>query len=75
MENFLKVQGHDGLVRDTSSNAIINTSMVDYQNYVNQRQAAELKENQMQQQAQEISNIKSELSDIKQMLTVLLKDR
>lgn len=75
MENFLKVQGHDGLVRDTSSNAIINTSMVDYVQYMNQRKAAEQKENTIKTQAEEINNIKSELSDIKQMLTMLLKDR
>lgn len=75
MENFLKVQGHDSLVRDTSSKAIINTSMVDYVQYMNQRKTAEQKENTIKTQAEEINNIKSELSDIKQMLTLLLKDR
>lgn len=75
MEHFLKVHGHSGLVRDQSSNAIINTSNVEYINYMTQRKDSETKELRVQTQAKEIDNIKSELSDIKQLLTMLLKDR
>lgn len=73
--NYLKVTGHDGLIRDMSSQAIINTNVSEYQNYINQRKAAEARLSQQDRQAEEINNIKSELSDIKQMLVMLLKDR
>jgi hypothetical protein len=73
--NYLKVSGHDSLVRDTSSQAIINTNTSEYENYMKQRKAAEDKQNEIARQSQEINNIKSELSDIKQMLVMLLKDR
>lgn len=75
MENFLKVSGHDDLVRDTSSNAIINTNMAEYEQYMARRKA-KLEEKQLiTKQAEEINNLKSDISEIKQMLQMLMKDR
>jgi hypothetical protein len=72
---ILKVSGHDDLVRDTSSNAIVNTNMSGYAEYVNRRKAIQQEKEVIAQQGEEINNIKSELSEIKQMLTTLLKAR
>jgi hypothetical protein len=75
MEQFLKVSGHDDLVRDTSSNAIINTNMAEYEQYMARRKA-KLEEKQLiTKQAEEINNLKSDISEIKQMLQLLMKDR
>jgi hypothetical protein len=73
--NFLKVSGHDDLVRDTTSLAIVNTNVSAYTDYVNRRNAIQEEKQLIAQQSQEINNLKSELSDIKQMLTKLLKAR
>lgn len=75
MEKFLKVEGHDSLVRDTSTKAIINTNMSEYEEYMARKKQVEMKQLEEQTQKQEISNIKSEISEIKQMLAILLKDR
>ena len=75
MQNFLKVQGHDGLVRDASTKAIVNTNKTEYEEYMARRKEAELKQLEEQSQKQEISNIKSEISEIKQMLAILLQNR
>lgn len=72
---ILKVSGHDDLVRDTSSNAIVNTNMSAYSEYVNRRNAVQEEKEIIAQQGVEINNIKSELSDIKQMLKTLLNAR
>jgi len=72
---ILKVSGHDDLVRDTSSNAIVNTNMSAYAEYVNRRNAVQEEKETIAQQGVEINNIKSELSDIKQMLKTLLNAR
>jgi hypothetical protein len=72
---FLKVSGHDGLVRDTSSGAIINTNRTDYENYVKNRDAAMARQMQVAEQAEEINNIKNELSEIKSLLTQLLANK
>lgn len=72
---ILKVSGHDDLVRDTSSNAIVNTNISAYTEYVNRRNAVQEEKETIAQQGVEINNIKSELSDIKQMLKTLLNAR
>ena len=70
--NYIKVKGHSGLVRDTSSGAIVNTNSDDYNRYMNQRNSAQRKEQQIQQNTDEINNIKNEISEIKSMLMQLL---
>lgn len=72
MERIVKIEGKDGLVRDISTRAIINTNRSEYQNYINRRDAALSKQRQFEEHSEEINNIKTELSDIKQMLLLLI---
>ena len=72
---YLKVEGHTGLVRDTLTGAILNTNKTEYENYLRQKEAVEkrtLESKQISQHTEEINNIKTELSEIKQMLLLLL---
>ncbi len=73
--DFLKVAGHEGLVRDTSNGAILNTNLTDYENYIKQRDAASQRNRQITEHAEEINNIKNELSEIKSLLTQLLANK
>lgn len=75
MQHYLKVEGHDGLVRDISTKAIVNTNKTEYEEYMSRRKEAETKQLEELQQKQEINNIKSDISEIKQMLAILLQDR
>mgnify|MGYP003338507077 CR=1 FL=1 len=69
---YLKVIGHEGLVRDTATGAILNTSKTEYDEYVAlQRKAAE-KEALISQHSEDINNIKNELQDIKSLLLQLV---
>ena len=72
MNTLVKIDGKDGLVRDISTSAIINTNRSDYQNYLNRRNSVINKQNQIEEHSKDINNIKTELSEIKQMLLVLL---
>jgi hypothetical protein len=74
-QNYLKVSGHENLVRDMSSKAVINTSMVEYEEYMARRRAKEQEQELITKQAEEINNLKSDISEIKQMLHMLIKDR
>jgi hypothetical protein len=74
-QNYLKVSGHENLVRDMSSKAVINTSMVEYEQYMARRRAKEQEQELITKQAEEINNLKSDISEIKQMLQMLIKDR
>ena len=64
----LKVQGFDSLVRDTRSNAIINTSASDYKIYMQRRQARESQADKMRNVCKEINNLKKELREIKDLI-------
>lgn len=75
MEHYLKVSGHENLVRDMSSKAVINTSMTEYEEYMARRRAKEQEQQLIAKQAEEINNLKSDISEIKQMLQMLIKDR
>ena len=69
----LKVQGYDSLVRDTSTNAIINTSRSDYQIYMQRRQAREDQSDKIRGAVKEINNLKKELREIKELLVGVIK--
>ena len=72
MARIVKIDGKDGLVRDISTRAIINTNVSEYQNYINRRDAALNNQKQIEEHTEDINNIKTELSEIKQMLLMLI---
>jgi hypothetical protein len=43
--DYIKVKGHDHLIRDPKTNSIINTNMSEYNEYISRRDS-KLKENQ-----------------------------
>jgi hypothetical protein len=72
MQAFVKVKDKDGLVRDLSSGAIINTNASDYENYVKKRDASKQLRKDLDQHSEQINNIKNDISEIKQMLVTLI---
>jgi len=58
----IRVEGEDYLVRDTTSNAIINTNKSEYDRYVEKAR-----------QKNKINKIEEELKDIKFLLNKLLE--
>jgi hypothetical protein len=75
MTQFLKVEGNSDLVRDASNMAILNTNRTEYENYIRKRETMLAMKEEVSRNSQEIGIIKEDLSEIKQMLTALLKDR
>jgi phage terminase large subunit-like protein len=72
MNKFLKVAGHAGLVRDTSTGAILNTNKSEYEEYLENQRKLDEKEKQIFNNTKDISEIKTELQDIKMLLLQLL---
>ena len=64
----LKVQGFDSLVRDTKTNAIVNTSTSEYTIYMERVKAREKQGDQIRNVVKEINNLKSELREIKDLI-------
>lgn len=63
---FLKVEGHEGYVRDTNTGAVLNVNR-------DEIEAARKRKALRQQQEQDINNLKNEVSDIKTMLSTIIE--
>lgn len=75
MNNFLKVEGHASLVRDTATGAILNNNRTEYEEYLDRKRKAEAREAEISQHTEDINNIKNELTDIKQLLLQLVSTK
>ena len=64
MNNYLKVKGHEGLYRDTSTGAIINTETSSKQSFTNKFNAV----------VDDINNLKDEVFEIKSLLEELIRN-
>ena len=74
-ENMIPVDGHDGWYRDPSSNAIVNANQSEYDKYMasyNKRQKEEAEKKALQK---EVSDLKSEMGDIKALLLTLVQNQ
>ena len=69
---YLKVVGEDSLVRDSSTKAIINTSNKDYELYLARKNVSKSQKLEIERQAKELESVKDDLSEIKQMLSLLI---
>lgn len=68
----VKVENEVNLYRDLTSGAIVNTDISAREAYLRQREALLKQKNATEQNAQDIEELKGEISDIKQMLTLIL---
>ena len=73
MSDYIKVQGYNGLVRDTRSNAIVNKDKNAY-NIAKRRaeEKAQRQRDEIRGATREINNLKCEMHEIKDMLKTLL---
>ena len=69
----LKVQGYEHLVRDTKSNAIVNTNISEYQIYMKRIRAREKQGDEIRNAVKEINNLKAELREIKNLIKEVVK--
>ena len=72
MSEYLKVEGYNNLVRDTKTNAIINTDRTAYQMAKKRAADAQRQRDEIRNASREINNIKCEMHEIKSMLKTLL---
>jgi hypothetical protein len=64
--NHVKVEGHEGYVRDEQSGAILNTNKEEIE-------AAKKRKADRLSRDKELSDLKDEVSDIKKMLTKIVE--
>ena len=72
-EEFLKVDGHDNLVRDMNSKAIINTSRSAYVAAITRSRNVQKQKDELRDATREINILKSEMHEIKNLLVKLVE--
>lgn len=70
---FVQIENKDGLIRDMSSGAILNTNKTDYENFLSKKRQAALAKEAAARHEDDINNLKSDMIEIKQMLAALLQ--
>ena len=70
--SYIKVEGYNNLVRDTRSNAIVNSNKSEFQMYMKRHKERNEQADKMRNVCKEINNLKSELREIKGLLTKVL---
>ena len=72
MAKLIPVEGHNGLFRDANSNAIV--SVDDEQRRLEKKKNAAIRErlNASKTQANEINSLKQDVSELKELLKILL---
>jgi len=69
----VKVEGYSSLVRDTDSNAIVNTNVSEYQIYMQRVRNRNKQGDEIRSAVKEINTLKAELREIKNLLKEIVK--
>ena len=75
LEGFIPVEGHEHKWRDPYSNAIVNTNADAYTKYMNAHKNRSQKDKSVHTLQNEVSALKSDISDMKAMLLQLVENK
>ena len=70
--SYLKVEGHGGLYRDSTTNSIVNRNTSDYNRYMSQKKSRNAEVEKVDAMEQDLTNIKNEINEIKSLLKELV---
>ena len=67
----MKVKGHNSLIRDENSNAIVNTNSVEYDNYIRRRAQRKQGTDRIDNMEDDLKSLKDDINEIKTLLRAL----
>ena len=70
--DFVKVKNNEHLVKNTKSNFIINTNKAEYDEYLTRRKLKQNEKNKVDNLERDISTLRNEITEIKDMLRSLV---
>ena len=70
--SYIKVKDNENLVRDSKSNCIINTNKSEYEQYLSRRKLKQNESNKVDNLERDISTLRDEITEIKDMLRSLV---
>tara|TARA_R100000008_G_scaffold5252_1_gene3210 strand:- start:1498 stop:1722 length:225 start_codon:yes stop_codon:yes gene_type:complete len=73
--SYIKVEGRPDLCRDDQTQAIVNTDASSYNAYMSRIKAINEEKEKNHQMERDLSEVKSDIDEIKSLLTELLKNK
>lgn len=70
--DYVKVKDHDHLMRNTQSNCIVNTNKAEYEEYLTRRKLKKNEKNKVDNLERDISTLRNEITEIKDLLRSLV---
>ena len=67
----MKVKGHNDLIRDENSNAILNTNSSEYDNYLSHRAKRKQGTERIDNMENDLKDLKDDINEIKTLLRAL----
>ena len=74
MKQYIKVEAQDSLVRDTSSNAIVNNNKSEYENFLRISEQKYKEKKEFEKLKTDVNSMKNDLDEIKSMLKLIVRD-
>ena len=75
MSNLIPVEGNNDLVRDPTTDQIINTNTSAYEQYISQRKRRKLEKEKSLSVEEDLASLKSEMNEIKSLLKELVNGK
>ncbi|WJE88069.1 virion structural protein [Phage C48C1] len=72
--NFKRVEGHNNLVRDSRTGAVLNTNKTEIERARKIKQVSEERQQHISSLTQEVKELKKDMSQIKDLLFRLVED-
>ena len=67
----MKVEGHESLIRDENSNAILNTNLSEYDQYLSIRSKRKKGTDRIDNMENDLKSLKDDINEIKTLLRAL----
>ena len=67
----MKVEGHESLIRDENTNAILNTNLSEYDQYLSLRYKRKKGTDRIDNMENDLKNLKDDINEIKTLLKEL----
>ena len=72
--DYIKVKDNEHLIRNSESNCIVNTNKAEYEEYLTRRKLKKSEKNKVDSLEKDMSTLKNELGEIKDLLRSLVND-
>ena len=70
--DYIKVKDNEHLIRNANSNCIVNTNKAEYEEYVTRRKLKKSEKNKVENIERDISTLRNEITEIKDLLRSLV---